>query len=107
MLRKLGPNSRPTKRPTEPTFGRCSTGSLQCRAGKKTLAQWEEAFAQELASFAAQRSDLETCLVAQRSELETHGQGLEVRKHELDNLSATLQGWCEQLQERANKLAIA
>jgi len=74
---------------------------------EKTLAQWEEAFAQEVASFAAQRSDLETCLVAQRSELETHGQGLEVRKHELDNLSATLQGWCEQLQERANKLAIA
>jgi len=60
---------------------------------EKTLAQWEEAFAQELASFAAQRSDLETCLAAQRFELDTHGQGLEVRKQELDNLSATVQGW--------------
>ena len=30
-----------------------------------------------------------------------------VRKQELDNLSATLQGWREQLQERAIKLAVA
>ena len=34
MLRKLGPNSRPTERPTEPTFERCLTGSSQYRAGK-------------------------------------------------------------------------
>ena len=74
---------------------------------EKTLAQWEEAFALEVVSFAAQRSELETRLAAQHSELETRSQDLEVRKQELDNLSATLQGWCEQLQERANKLAIA
>ena len=37
----------------------------------------------------------------------TRSQGLEVRKQELDNLSATLQGWREQLQERASKLAVA
>ena len=57
---------------------------------EKSLAQREEAFALEVVSFAAQRSELETGLAAQRSELETRSQGLEVRKQELDNLSATL-----------------
>jgi hypothetical protein len=57
---------------------------------EKTLAQREEAFALEVVSFAAQRSELETRLAAQQTELETRSQGLEVRKQELDNLSATL-----------------
>ena len=70
---------------------------------EKTLAQREEAFALEVVSFAAQRSELETRLAAQRSELETRSQGLEIRKQELDKLSATMQGWREQLQERASK----
>jgi len=74
---------------------------------EKTLAQREETFALEVVGFAAQRSELETRLAAQQSELETRSQGLEVRKQELDNLSATLQGWREQLQERASKLAVA
>jgi chromosome segregation ATPase len=73
---------------------------------EKTLAQREETFALEVVSFAAQRSELETRLAAQQSELETRSQGLEVRKQEHDNLSATLQGWREQLQERASKLAV-
>ena len=38
---------------------------------EKALAQWEETFAKEMASLAAQRSELETRLAAQRSELET------------------------------------
>ena len=38
---------------------------------EKTLAQREEGFAQEVASLAAQRSDLESRLAAQQSELET------------------------------------
>ena len=107
MLRKLGPNSRLTKRPTEPTFGRCLTRSSQYRVGKKTLVQREEAFALEVVSFAVQRSELETRLAAQWSELETRSQGLEALEQELDNLSVTLQGWREQLQERASKLAVA
>ena len=56
---------------------------------------------------AAQRSEFETRLVAQWSELETRGQGLEIHKQELDKLSETLQGWCEQLQEAASKQAVA
>ena len=71
------------------------------------MAQREETFALEVVSFAAQWSDLETRLAAQQSELETRSQGLEVRRQELDGLSATLQGWREQLQERASKLTIA
>ena len=74
---------------------------------EKNVAQREEAFALEVVSFAAQRSDLETRLAAQQSELETHSQGLEVRRQELDNLSATLQGWHEQLHERASRLTVA
>ena len=46
-------------------------------------------------------------LTAQRSELETRSQGLEIRKQELDKLSETLQGWREQLQEAASKQAVA
>ena len=107
MLRKLGPNSRPTKRPTESTFGKVFDREFAVSSWEKSLARREEAFALEVVSLAAQRSELETCLAAQRSELETRSQGLEVRKQELDNLSATLQGWREQLQERASKLAIA
>ena len=60
---------------------------------EKALAQREETFAQEVASLAAQRSELETRLAAQRSELETRNQGLEIRKQELDKLSGTLAGW--------------
>jgi hypothetical protein len=60
---------------------------------EKTLVQREEAFALEVVGFAAQRSDLETLLAAQRSELGTHSQGLEIRKQELDELSGTLAGW--------------
>ena len=60
------------------------------------MAQREETFALEVVSFAAQRSDLQT-----------RSHGLEARKQELDDLSTTLQGWCEQLQERASKLAVA
>ena len=74
---------------------------------EKNVAQREETFALEVVSFAAQRSDLETRLAAQQSELETRSQGLEVRRQELDDLSATLQGWREQLQERASKLTVA
>ena len=71
------------------------------------MAQREEAFALEVVSFAAQQSDLETRLAAQQSELETRSQGLEVRWQELDDLSATLQGWREKMQERASKLTVA
>ena len=39
----------------------------------------------------------EAGLMAQRSELETRCQGLEIHKQELDKLSETLQGWREQL----------
>ena len=73
---------------------------------EKALALREEAFAKEVASLAAQRSELETRLAAQRSELETRSQGLEIRKQELDKLSETLQGWREQLQEAASKQAV-
>jgi peptidoglycan hydrolase CwlO-like protein len=45
--------------------------------------------------------------MAQRSELETRCQGLEIRKQELDKLSKTLHGWREQLQETASKQAVA
>ena len=74
---------------------------------EKNVAQREETFAQEVVSFAAQRSELETRLAAQQSELEARSQGLEVWRQELNNLSATLQGWREQLQEKASKLAVA
>ena len=74
---------------------------------EKNVAQREETFALEVVSFAAQRSDLETRLAAQQSEQETCSQGLEVRRQELDDLSVTLQGWHEQLQEKASKLAVA
>ena len=70
------------------------------------MVQREETFALEVVSFAAQRCELETRLAAQQSELETRSQGLEVRRQELDDLSATLQGWREQLQERSSKLAV-
>ena len=60
-----------------------------------------------MASFAAQRSELEIRLAAQRSELETCSQGLEIRKQELDKLSGTLAGWRKQLEERSSKLAVA
>ena len=72
---------------------------------EKALVQREETFGKDVASFAAQRSELETSLAAQRSELETRSQGLEIRKQELDKLSETLQGWREQLQEAASKQA--
>ena len=52
--------------------------------------QREETFALEVVSFAAQRSDLETRLAAQQSELETHSEDLKVRRQELDVFSATL-----------------
>ena len=74
---------------------------------EKALTQREETFAQEVASLAAQRSDLETRLAAQRSELETRSQGLEIRKQELDKLSGTLAGWRKQLEEAARKKAVA
>ena len=45
--------------------------------------------------------------MAQRFELETRFQGLEIRKQELDKLSETLEGWREQLQESASKQAVA
>ena len=60
---------------------------------EKVLVQREETFAKEVASLAAQRSELETRLAAQRSELETRSQGLEIRKQDLDKLSGTLAGW--------------
>ena len=60
-----------------------------------------------VASLVAQRSELETRLAAHRSELETRSQGLKIRKQELDKLSETLHGWREQLQETANKQAVA
>jgi len=44
--------------------------------------------------------------MAQRFELETRFQGLEIRKQELDKLSETLHGWREQLQETASKQAV-
>ena len=47
---------------------------------EKALALWEEAFAKEVASLAAQRSELDTRLAAQRSELETRSQGLKICK---------------------------
>ncbi|XP_039812006.1 ubiquitin recognition factor in ER-associated degradation protein 1-like [Panicum virgatum] len=47
---------------------------------EKALAQREETFANEVASLAAQWSELETRLAPQRSELETRSQGLEIRK---------------------------
>ena len=74
---------------------------------EKNLAQREETFALEVVSFAAQRSELETRLAAQWSELETCSQGLEIHKQELDKLSGTLAGWRKQLEERASRLAVA
>ena len=68
-------------------------GEFAVASRETALAQWEETFAQEVASLAAQRSKLETRLAAQRSELETHCQGLEIRKEELDKLSGTLARW--------------
>ena len=47
---------------------------------EKALAQREETFSEEVVSFAAQWSELEIRLVAQRSKLETRSQGLETRK---------------------------
>ena len=86
MLRVFGPNSRPTLSPTEPIFGRCSTGSLRWRHGKTAVALREEAIAKEEAS-----------LAAQRSEFESRSQGLEVRKLELDKLSESLHQWRQEL----------
>jgi len=74
---------------------------------EKALALRDEAFAKEVASLAAQRSELETRFSAQWFELETRSQGLEIRKQELDKLSKTLHGWREQLQEAASKQAVA
>ncbi|XP_039771733.1 caldesmon-like [Panicum virgatum] len=80
---------------------------LAVSSREKTLAQWEETFALEVVSFAAQRSNLETRLMAQRSELEARSQGLETCKQELDELFGTLAGWRKQLEEKASQLAVA
>ena len=63
---------------------------------EKALALREEAFAKEEAS-----------LAAQRSEFESHSQGLEVRKLELDKLSESLYQWHQELQATASKQAVA
>jgi hypothetical protein len=44
-------------------------------------------------------------LAAQRSELESRSQGLEARKQELDELSETLHGWHEKMQETTSEQA--
>jgi hypothetical protein len=92
MLRVFGLNSRPTKSPTEPTFGRCSTGTSR----EKTLALREETFAKEVAS-----------LAAQGAKFESRCQGLEVRNLELDKLSGSRHQWRQELQEAASKQAVA
>ena len=63
---------------------------------EKALALREEAIAKEVAS-----------LAAQRSEFESHSQGLEVRKLELDKLSESLHQWRQELQETASQQAVA
>jgi hypothetical protein len=74
---------------------------------EKALALREEAFCKEVATLTVQRSELETRLAAQWSELETRSQGLEIRKQELDKLSGSLHQWCQELQEAASKQTAA
>ena len=49
----------------------------------------------------------EASLAAQRSELESRSQGLEVRKLELDKLTESLHQWRQELQKTASQQAVA
>ena len=65
---------------------------LAAAGREKTLEQREEAIAKEEVSHAGQRS-----------EFETHSQGLEVRRQELNELSESQHRWRLELQETASQ----